>query len=78
MFTILIEVFPMLRRTHQRGTTERRAPHWVFESPGRLRRRSIQRAGRLTQCAGELTLAMNANEAIHNDFEQLLRAQLAA
>ena len=62
----------------QRGTTERRAPHWIFESLGRLRQRIIQRAGRLTRPKGKLTLTMNANDAIRNEFEHLLEAQLAA
>ena len=61
-----------------RGTTEKRAPLWQFESLRRLRHRFIQRAGRLTRPGGNLTLTMNANEALRDELTHLLDAQIAA
>jgi hypothetical protein len=61
-----------------RGTTERRAPHWPFDSLRRLRHRLIQRAGRLTRPAGKLTLTLNANQALQDELTHLLDAQIAA
>lgn len=61
-----------------RGATQRRAPHWTFESLGRFRHRIIQRAGRLTHPAGKLTLTLNANDAIRDEFMHLLQAQKTA
>jgi hypothetical protein len=46
-----------------RNTTERRMPLWRFEQLGTLRRKLIQRAGRLTRPQGKLTLTMSANPA---------------
>ena len=39
-----------------------------------LRRRIIQRAGRLIRPQGKLTLSMASNEAIENDMLQILEA----
>jgi len=61
-----------------RATTERRAPHWPFDSLRRLRHRLIQRAGRLTRPAGKLTLTLNANQALQDELSHLLNAQIAA
>ena len=61
-----------------RGTTEKRAPLWCFESLRRLRHRIIQRAGRLTRPAGKLTLTLNSNEPLSEELAHLLQAQLAA
>ena len=62
----------------ERGTTERRAPHWQLESLRRFRHRVIQRAGRLTRPSGKLTLTMNANQALRIELTHLLDAQIAA
>ncbi len=43
-----------------------------FEKPDTLRRRIIQRAGRLTTPKGELTLTMSANDAVQQDLLHLL------
>ena len=51
-----------------RGTTEKRAPLWQFEQLGTLRRKLIQRAGRLTQPKRKLTLTMNANQTIKSEL----------
>ena len=61
-----------------RATTEQRMPLWLFEQIGTVRRRLIQRAGRLTRPKGKLTLTMSANRAtktelLHN-LKQLQRA----
>lgn len=54
----------MMAHTRQRNTTERRAPLWRFEQLGTLRRKLIQRAGRLTKPQGTLTLTISANPAV--------------
>ena len=51
-----------------RNTTERRAPLWQFEQLGTLRRKLIQRAGRLTRPQGELTLTMSANPTVQSEL----------
>ncbi len=52
--------------THEplRGTTEKRAALWEFTEPNTLRRTLLQRAGRLTEPGGTLTLTMNANPRV--------------
>lgn len=51
-----------------RQTTERRAPLWQFEQLGTLRRKLIQRAGRLTKPQGQLTLTMSANDTVKSEL----------
>lgn len=51
-----------------RNTTERRAPLWKFEQLGTLRRKLIQRAGRLTKPQGQLTLTMSANPTVKSEL----------
>ena len=58
----------MLCHEQERNTTERRAPLWRFEQLGTLRRKLIQRAGRLTKPQGNLTLTMSANPAVKSDL----------
>ena len=60
----------------ERGTTEQRAPWWSFTRLGTFRRRLIQRAGRLTNQKGRLTLTLSANPAVQEDPLHYL--QLAA
>jgi hypothetical protein len=55
-------------RVRDRGTTERRMPLWRFEQLGTLRRKLIQRAGRLTRPQGKLTLTMSANAATKTEL----------
>ena len=61
-----------------RNTTEKRAALWQFEQLGTLRRKIIQRAGRLTRPKGKLTLTMSANSAVKEEIlhylEKLSRA----
>jgi hypothetical protein len=52
----------------QRNTTEKRAPLWRFEQLGTLRRKIIQRAGRLTRPQGRLTLTMSANPTVKSEL----------
>lgn len=51
-----------------RNTTERRAPLWKFEQLGTLRRKLIQRAGRMTKPQGQLTLTMSANPSVKSEL----------
>lgn len=52
----------------ERNTTEKRAPLWQFEQLGTLRRKLIQRAGRLTRPQGKLTLTMSANPTVKSEL----------
>ena len=56
----------------QRGTTERRAPLWCFDELQTTRRNLIQRAGRLTEPQGKLTLTMSGNEAVKQQLTDYL------
>ncbi|MCP4289843.1 MAG: IS1380 family transposase [Gammaproteobacteria bacterium] len=58
----------MLVRPPQRKTTPKRAPLWNFERLDTFRRKLLQRAGRLTQPQGVLTLTLSANEAVKNEL----------
>jgi hypothetical protein len=57
----------------ERGTTEKRSPLWIFEGLAVMRRKFLQRAGRLTRTNGTVTLTMSANRAV----EQILQRYLA-
>jgi hypothetical protein len=57
-----------------RNTTEKRAPLWRFEQLGTLRRKLIQRAGRLTRPRGKLTLTMSANPSVESELFHYLAA----
>jgi hypothetical protein len=57
-----------------RNTTEKRAPLWQFEQLGTLRRKLIQRAGRLTRPQGRLTLTMSVNPAVKSELLHYLNA----
>ena len=61
-----------------RLTTEKRAPLWRFEQLGTLRRKLIQRAGRLTRPEGKLTLTMSANKAVKSELLHYLEKQQRA
>jgi hypothetical protein len=62
----------------QRQTTRKRAPLWKFQRLSQLRRRLIQRAGRLTWPQGVLTLTMGANGVIQREIEMFLKRLQAA
>jgi hypothetical protein len=56
-----------------RATTEKRAPIWEFVRIATRRMRIFQRAGRLTNPKGRLTLTMSANQATQTDLLHLLK-----
>jgi hypothetical protein len=58
----------MMVKPEERGTTEKRAPLWKFQELGTIRQRLLQRAGRLTEPQGKLTLTMSGNEAVKRDL----------
>ena len=58
----------------QRGTTAKRSPLWIFEGLDMMRRKFIQRAGRLTRTNGTFTLTMSANPAVERVLQQYLAA----
>lgn len=64
----------MALKPKDRGTTEKRAPLWEFEELSTIRQRLIQRAGRLTQPQGRLTLTMSGNEAVKRELLYFLDA----
>jgi phage anti-repressor protein len=64
----------MVARQKERGTTEKRAPLWCFDELKTLRHLIIQRAGKLTNPKGELTLTLNGNEAVQRNLFMFLDA----
>jgi hypothetical protein len=64
----------MVANNQQRGTTEKRAPLWQFTQLGTLRRKLIQRAGRLTRPQRKLTLTMSANPTVKSELLHYLNA----
>jgi len=52
----------------QRATTAKRTQLWTFERLDTLRRKLIQRAGRLTRPQGKLTLTLSANASVKNEL----------
>jgi len=51
-----------------RATTAKRTQLWAFVRLDTLRRKLIQRAGRLTRPQGKLTLTMSANKSVKNEL----------
>ena len=64
----------MLTKPKSRGTTEKRSALWAFEELETIRHHLLQRAGRLTQPHGKLTLTMHPNAAVKEDLIQFLEA----
>jgi len=64
----------MITQAPARSTRRKRPALWEFEQLDTLRRRMIQRAGRLIRPKGQLTLSMAANEATENEMLQILDA----
>jgi hypothetical protein len=56
------------------GTTEKRSPLWIFEGLEMLRRKFLQRAGRLTRTNGVSTLTLSTNPAVEQMLTQYLNA----
>lgn len=59
-------------REPARKTQPKRPALWDFEQLDTLRKRIVQRAGRLIRPQGKLTLSMSANEAVKNDLLHIL------
>lgn len=57
-----------------RTTTVKRAALWPFQQLNTLRRKLLQRAGRLIRPQGKLVLSMNANAAVEKEMRQFLDA----
>jgi hypothetical protein len=64
----------MTTRAPERGTSEKRAPLWIFEELRSLRHRLLQRAGRFTNPHGNLTLTLSANESVKTGLLEYLEA----
>jgi hypothetical protein len=64
----------MITKPKSRGTTEKRSALWAFEELGTIRHHLLQRAGRLTEPHGKLTLTMHPNPAVKEDLLQFLDA----
>lgn len=68
----LVRELQMQTSKPSRRTTEKRAPLWIFEKIDTVRRTLIQRAGRFTRPAGQLTLTISANTSIKNKLLHML------
>ena len=64
----------MITQPASRTTQEKRPALWEFEKLDTIRKRIIQRAGRLIRPQGKLTLSMSANKAIEKEFLHLMDA----
>jgi hypothetical protein len=69
----LLRELQMMTSAPSRGTTEKRAPLWVFEELHTFRAGLLQRAGRLTRPQGKLTLIISANHWIKNRLLTLMK-----
>ena len=68
----------MIAHPPSRTTLEKRPALWDFAHLDTLRRRLIQRAGRLIRPQGQLTLTMSANQAVQEELLHYLAALKAA
>ena len=62
----------MLAQGRSNYARAKRPAAWTFQTLDTLRHRLIQRAGRLTQPKGELTLTMNSNPKVEKDLLHFL------
>ena len=62
----------MATREADRGDLAKRPARWAFESLGTIRQHLLHNAGTLTRPQGELTLTMNANDAVRDDLTRYL------
>ena len=69
----LLREFQMMTNKPSRGTTEKRAPLWVFEELHTFRAGLLQRAGRLTRPNAKLTLTISAGQWIKTRIVNVLR-----
>jgi hypothetical protein len=68
----------MIAHPPSRTTLEKRPALWNFARLDTLRRRLIQRAGRLIRPQGQLTLSMSANQTVQEELLHYLAALKAA
>ena len=68
----LTKELKMRHQDRDRNTTSKRPPLWKFLQIGTLRKRIIQRAGRLIRPDGVWTLSMAANDAVRDEMIQYL------
>lgn len=64
----------MLAQPRARYARAKRPAAWTFQTLNTLRHRFIQRAARITQPKGELTLTLSANPMVKNDLMHFLEA----
>ena len=68
----LTKELQMRHQDRDRNTTSKRSALWKFYQIGTLRKRIIQRAGRLIRPNGVWTLSMAANDAVQDEMMQYL------
>ncbi|HIC33825.1 MAG TPA: IS1380 family transposase [Gammaproteobacteria bacterium] len=68
----LVRELQMITQPRERGTTRGRAALWVFEQVDTLRKTVVQRAGRLTQPHGRLTLTICRGKRLKAQLLQIL------
>ena len=68
----------MATRSIERGDLAKRPARWEFESLGTIRQHLLHNAGTLTRPQGELTLTMNANDAVRNELTRYLDELMTA
>jgi hypothetical protein len=70
----LTKQLQMIAASPSRGTTEKRSPLWAFTEMSWIRHHLLQRAGRLTEPQGKLTLTLSGNDAVKRDLLHFLNA----
>jgi len=65
----------MRNKQRARNTSTKRPALWQFTQIGTLRKRIIQRAGRMIRPHGVLTLSMASNDAVQNEIRSYLQNQ---
>jgi len=58
----------MITHDKDRNTTEKRSALWIFSGLSSIRKRLIQRAGKITRPQGKLKLTMNVNAKIQDEL----------
>ena len=61
-----------------RGDLSKRPAKWEFESLGTIHQHLLHNAGTLTRPQGELTLTMNANDAVRDELTRYLDGLMEA
>jgi hypothetical protein len=68
----------MATREADRGESAKRPACWEFESLGTIRQHLLHNAGILTRPQGELTLTMNANDAVRDELTRYVDGLMEA